>query len=179
MKTLVLHPKDKTTDFLKVIYKGKGYTEVNTRPSNSKLKKMIKTHDRVIILGHGTEKGMIDFSRNKMIPWVTSDLVYLLRDKTNSIYIWCNSDVFIEKYNLHGFYTGMIISDIEESYIYNIKSNIDDIDSSNKLLADTISKYLVTNTQLMSKNVKKYYNSDSNMVINFNRDNIKYSINKD
>jgi hypothetical protein len=45
-----------------------------------------------------------------------NDYVYLLRDKIG-VYIWCNANVFVEKYGLKGFYTGMIISEYEESVI--------------------------------------------------------------
>jgi hypothetical protein len=43
-----------------------------------------------------------------------SNYVYLLRDKIG-VYIWCNANVFAEKYGLKGFYTGMIISEYEEA----------------------------------------------------------------
>ena len=172
MKTLVLHPADKSTDFLKAIYKDLDYTIVNVRPSTSSLKKLIKEHDRLIVLGHGTEDGMCDFNGIRITPWIDSSLVYLLRDKLNSVYIWCNADIFVKKYNLHGFYTGMIISELDEAYMYSIVPKGDDILESNILFAETVAKHLNVDTHIMSENVKAEYDSDSNMIIDFNKYNI-------
>jgi hypothetical protein len=51
MKTLVIHPKDSTTDFLSVIYSDKDWTIINTNISKKVLKEQIKTHDRIVMLG--------------------------------------------------------------------------------------------------------------------------------
>lgn len=59
MKTLVIHPKDQTTDFLSVIYDDKDWTIINTNVSKSYLKTQIKSHDRIVMLGHGTDKGLL------------------------------------------------------------------------------------------------------------------------
>ena len=56
MKTLVIHPKDLTTDFLCEIYANTDYTVISRHPGNSKLKELIKSHDRIVMLGHGTEE---------------------------------------------------------------------------------------------------------------------------
>jgi len=113
MKTLVIHPKDSTTDFLKVIYSEKDWTIIDDNNiSTSKLKENIKSHDRIIMLGHGSDKGL--FGQNRLI--INSNLVYLLKDK-NCVCIWCNADEFVKKYKLNGFYTGMIISDYDEANV--------------------------------------------------------------
>ncbi len=75
MKTLVIHPKDSTTDFLSEIYSDKNWTVVNTNVSKKFLKEQIKSHDRIVMLGHGTESGLIGF--DKFI--IDSTWVYLLR----------------------------------------------------------------------------------------------------
>jgi hypothetical protein len=58
MKTLVIHPKDDSTYFLSTIYEGKDWTIINDR-GKSLLKKLIKTHDRIIMMGHGCEKAYL------------------------------------------------------------------------------------------------------------------------
>lgn len=169
MKTLVLHPWDSSTRFLESIYKGKGFTEIRIRPSNSEMKRLIKSHDRIIVLGHGTERGMFD---TKGIIWIDSRLVYLLREKMNSVYIWCNADVFVEKYKLHGFYTGMIISDFEEAYIYGVNHKREDIDNSNSLFSKIVGEGLNIDTKVMYGKVKESYSDDENNIVSFNSKNI-------
>lgn len=173
MKTLVLHPWDSTTRFLEVIYKGKGFTEVRARPSNSKMKRLIKSHDRIIVLGHGTEKGMFD---TNSVIWIDSRLVYLLREKKNSVYIWCNADLFVEKYKLDGFYTGMIVSDYEEAQIYGVSHKRDDIDISNELFAKSIGDGLDSDIEIMLESVIGVYSDPKNKIIEFNKKNIHKSI---
>ena len=80
---------------------------ININVSKKVLKEQIKSHDRIVILGHGTEKGLLGFNRYI----IDSTWIYLLREK-NCVCIWCNANVFVKKYNLKGFYTGMIISEV-------------------------------------------------------------------
>ena len=63
MKTLVIHPKDRTTEVLSKIYENhkEDWTIVTDyNISESKLKKLIKKHDRIIMLGHGTPMGLLN-----------------------------------------------------------------------------------------------------------------------
>lgn len=161
MKTLVLHPKDKTTEFLSKIYLDRNYTIIRENISTKKLKEVIKNHDRIIMLGHGTEKGLLGFGRFI----IKASLVYLLRDKL-SICIWCNSDVFFKKYGLKGMCTGMIISELDEAYDYNVKCTLEDIEESNELLSKALSNSFI------NSEIKKVYNSNTNYVIQFNSENI-------
>ena len=165
MKTLVIHPSDATTDFLKEIYLNKSWTVINNNPSKKFLKEMIKTHDRIIMLGHGCKDGLFGFDRLV----IDSNLVYLLREK-NCVCIWCNADEFVEKYNLRGFYTGMIISDVEEALMYFIKTDLNQIKESNEMFANAIKIGL--DYSFMVDKVKSLYNSKENSVIFFNRGNL-------
>lgn len=164
MKTLVIHPKDQTTDFLSVIYDNKDWTILNTNVSKSYLKTQIKSHDRIIMLGHGTDYGLIGFDHFI----INSQFVYLLRDK-HCVCIWCNADVFFTKYKLKGFYTGMIISDLNESYYYSVPSSLDDIDYSNVLFAKSI-KDSIDSDDMLSKTKSIY--KGGNSIIDFNKQNI-------
>jgi len=165
VKTLVIHPSDATTDFLKEIYLNKSWTVINNNPSKKFLKEMIKTHDRIIMLGHGCKDGLFGFDRLV----IDSNLVYLLREK-NCVCIWCNADEFVEKYNLRGFYTGMIISDVEEALMYFIKTDLNQIKESNEMFANAIKIGL--DYSFMVDKVKSLYNSKENSVIFFNRGNL-------
>lgn len=166
METLVIHPKDATTDFLTEIYSDKNWEVINTNISKGYLKQQIKAHDRIVMLGHGTKFGLLGY--NKLV--IDSTLVYLLREKECAC-VWCNADLFVAKYGLKGFYTGMIISEYEEALDYAIQTNADDLIYSNNLFADAIKKSV--DTEDVIANMKKIYKGDSS-VINFNRENLYY-----
>ena len=163
MKTLVIHPKDSTTDFLTGIYIDKNWTVINTNTSKKILKEQIKTHDKIVMLGHGTKFGLLGF--NRLV--IDSTWVYLLREK-ECVCIWCNADLFVLKYGLNGFYTGMIISEYEEALDYSIQTNSDDILQSNLLFADSLKKSFNVDE------IKEHYKSDINAVIMFNMQNLYY-----
>ena len=168
MKTLVIHPKDVTTDFLSEIYSDKNWTLMNTNISKKELKKQIKEHERIVMLGHGTENGLLGF--NRFI--IDSTLVYLLRKK-HGVYIWCNADKFVEKYKLNGFYTGMIISEYEEAVMFNIPTNYHWISESNIDFSLAIKNSIDENNMLEKS--KLLYEGNS-AVVEFNRNNIYYRI---
>lgn len=166
MKTLVIHPKNSTTDFLSVIYSDKDWTVINTDASKKLLKEQIKEHDRILMLGHGTEKGLLGF--NKFV--IDSTLVYLLREKI-CVCIWCNADIFVEKYGLKGFYTGMIISEHEEAIMYCVPTNSFWISESNTDFALAI-KNSIDDENMLEK-AKLLYEGNTS-VVEFNRNNLYY-----
>ena len=60
MKRLVIHPEDKSTDFLKPIYHGRSDTTVITGGcEKADVEDAIKSHDHIIMLGHGTPQGLL------------------------------------------------------------------------------------------------------------------------
>ena len=166
MKTLVIHPKDSTTDFLSEIYSDKEWSLISTNTSKKILKEQIKMHNRIIMLGHGTEKGLLGFDRFI----IDSTLVYLLREKI-CVCIWCNANIFVEKYGLKGFYTGMIISEYEEAVMYNISTNLFWINDSNTDFALAIKNSIDDNNML--EKAKQLYEGNTS-VVEFNRNNLYY-----
>lgn len=166
MKTLVIHPKDPTTDFLSEIYSNKDWDVININLSKTLLKEQIKTHDRIVMLGHGTEKGLLGFDRLV----IDSTLVYLLREKI-CVCIWCNADVFVEKYDLKGFYTGMIISEYQEAIIYSVPTTSHWIAESNRDFASAIKNSI--DEENMLEKAKSLYEG-STAVVEFNRNNLYY-----
>ena len=177
MKTLVIHPKDSSTDFLSVIYADKkDWTIINDLDVSSKiLKEQIKSHDRIVMLGHGTEQGLIAMKNRYDFRYIiSSSWVFLLREK-ECVCIWCNADVFVKKYELKGFYTGMIISESDEANLYCIPSKYEDIQQSNTLFADSVSKS-IDSTDMLTEMVSSY-NGEGNPIIAFNKDNLYHSNN--
>ena len=58
---IVIHPKDKTTAMLSVLYEGLEVRLIDQRASNSEVKHLlnhITTSERILLLGHGFDKGL-------------------------------------------------------------------------------------------------------------------------
>ena len=166
MKTLVIHPKDQTTDFLSTIYQDKDWTLITNNPSKKYLKEQIKSHDRIIMLGHGTENGLLGF--DKFV--IDSTWVYLLREK-HCICIWCNANLFVDKYDLKGFHTGMIISEYEEALMFSIPTNSFFLNESNTDFAHAI-KHSIDSSDMLNS-VISLYDGNSAVVI-FNKQNLYF-----
>jgi hypothetical protein len=166
MKTLVIHPADRSTDFLKKIYEGKDWTVIFDNTicrSREQITKLIKDHDRIIMMGHGHPGGLF-------FTCIDSSMVYLLREK-ECVCIWCNADKFVEKYGLKGFYTGMFISEVGEASYYGIKATRDEIDYSNNLFASKLNE-CIDSENVWGSIIESYRSND--LVIQFNNARLYY-----
>lgn len=166
MKTLVIHPKDETTDFLNVIYSGRDWTVINTTISKKSLREQIKAHDRIVMMGHGSKDGLFDLKNKRFV--IDSTWVYLLREK-QLVCIWCNANLFVEKYGLNGFYTGMIISEFVEALQYHVITTSAEIAESNSMFANAVKKS-IDDAQMISRMCGKY--KAVNKVTTFNAKNL-------
>ena len=64
MKTLIIHPNDRSTDFLKPIYAGiKNKTVLNKNVSENTLRQEIQTHDQILMMGHGSPSGLFNVAQ--------------------------------------------------------------------------------------------------------------------
>ena len=59
MRTLVIHPEDRTTDFLADIYRGKDWEIIRKPICRDELAAKIAENDRIVMLGHGLPAGLI------------------------------------------------------------------------------------------------------------------------
>ena len=165
---VVIHPADETTDFLKASYEGLAADTdcdvivVDFNSSHSHLKEVLKIADLVVMMGHGTEDGLMGFGRFV----VNSSLVYLLREKVG-FYVWCNADKFVKKYGLGGFYTGMIISEAAEAELEGVNATEDEILESNFELAKWLG-FALRDDENALHIMEMYYGSDSD-VMAFNK----------
>lgn len=164
MTTLVIHPTDPTTDFLSIIYEGRGWNVMREHVSKGALNDAIRAHDRIIFLGHGTEDGLI--GHNRFV--IDSKLVYLLREKT-CMYIWCHANKFVKKYKLRGYGTGMIISEMEEAKYYMVETTEEELKRSNEAFALTI-KVLVDDIDML-QHINHFY-AGNTPVFDFNKRNL-------
>ena len=165
MKTLVIHSTDPSTDFLKEIYRDKDYTVINHNPSNKELIQAIKSHGRIMMMGHGVPQGLI--GHGKLI--INSSYIYLLRGKL-CVGIWCNADQFFKRYNLQGFFTGMFISEVGEARVNLIETTQEKVTYSNEYFASEFRKY--ENMICVHQLIKSHYNSFDCPVIQFNNDRL-------
>ena len=112
MITLIIHPQDDSTEFLKEIYKDLPDTiVVNYDISKNDLISLLNICDRVMMLGHGCQYGLFDTTRTGCI--IAQDIADMLRSKI-CIGIWCYASDFAKANNLHGLWSGMYISEISE-----------------------------------------------------------------
>ena len=165
MKTLVIHPLDPTTGFLEPIYSDIDCTVID-KPNQPKrdIVEAIKNHDRIIMLGHGTEQGLL-------AGWsyiISPKLVYLLREK-ECVCIWCNADKFVEKYELKGFYSGMMISELDEADMFKVRSTEVEINYSNMLFTSAVKEAI--QSENMVETALELYTGDTE-VIKYNRERI-------
>jgi hypothetical protein len=175
MKTLIIHPKDITTNFLCGIYKDlPNKTVINRGLTKDELRKKIKSHDRVLMMGHGSPAGLFSVGQFPgAYPYIIDDsLVEILRDKI-TIFVWCNADKFVQRHSLYGFYTGMFISEVNEALYYNFW-NLNDlehlIEESNYGFSSIVGKHLDEGFYTMYKNVVADYSrlGKTNAIAQFN-----------
>ncbi|MEK6828918.1 MAG: hypothetical protein AABY15_02245 [Nanoarchaeota archaeon] len=169
---LVIHPKDVTTDVLSVIYNDINATVLRQPTSKKRLKELIKAADRVIMLGHGTEYGLGYLRNYELYNLIDSSLVYLLREKKDNIYIWCHADVFVKKYGLAGFSTGMFISEIAEAEYFNVKATGEEISKSNNDFSRIVSENVHKKGSDILKALKEGYHSADSKVVIYNRERL-------
>src|SRR5664280_3743227 len=94
MKTLIIHPEDSTTDFLSQIYSSlANKTVVKGGISKSELRKLIESHDRVLMLGHGSPYGLINTGQfpDAGLFIIDDSMALTLKNKRDNVYIWCNA----------------------------------------------------------------------------------------
>jgi hypothetical protein len=160
-KTLIIHPKDKTTDFLEIVYNPiVEKTVIKGNVTRSELIDLIKSHDRIMMMGHGSPEGL--FSVGKFPDFggyvIDKKIVSHLKNKKENIYIWCNADQFVKNNNLFGFYSGMFISEVSEAYYCGLYGTSQDIvDESNYGFCHILSEYIDNDKNSIYNNVKTEY----------------------
>lgn len=173
MKILIIHPQDITTDFLCEVYKDLDCTVIRSKSIGSgALRRAIKEHDRIICLGHGDPQGLLRDYIFQISYLITSKYVQLLRQK-ECVCIWCYADVFVKKYNIKGFCSGMIISEPQEALECNVPFNIGDVEKSNKKFAFALKKVVSLPISNMKEIFHQHYVPDSSIEY-FNNENIFY-----
>lgn len=184
---IIIHPNDDSTRFLKRLYSGYGEQTLLTEENNNKVIKeaLMNESDRRILmmLGHGCPQGLFAPRKDKNYQngidqfgrlIINPSHVQLLRKKL-CIGIWCYAVDFARKYNLHGLFSGMIISELEEAQdcgMYEFTK--EEIQMYNQdfaeALYDCINKYPLNEVPQAMEN----YISNPNRLEQFNYSNLYY-----
>ena len=166
MKTLVIHPKDKSTDFLKPIYAGlDDVTLVTGGLNQQELIQAIQTHDQVMMMGHGSPGGLFSIGRfpigDRFSGYVIGvDTVEALSQKDNNIFIWCNADQFVDRHGLKGFYSGMFVSEVGEAFYCKVETYTQEaVDESNDTFARQLGECLLDTREpeTIHAQIKEHY----------------------
>ena len=178
MKTLIIHPADPSTSFLDIVYKSvQDKTLITGDVSKTDIIKMMHEHDRVMMMGHGSPAGLFSVRQFKNCGAYVIDqtMVPYLRNKLDSVYIWCNADKFVDVFGLKGFYSGMFISEVGEANYCGLPGMSQEVvDESNYGFVNIIAKYINEDKELIHENVKKEYGliAENNPVALYNNNRL-------
>lgn len=160
MKTLIIHPKDASTDFLKPIYKSvENAATLTGGVGLSKIKEYIQNSERVLMMGHGSPSGLFSIGRFNTGNYVIGDwCVDDLAQKQENVFIWCNADKFVTRYKLKGFYSGMFVSEVSEANFCGLNGvDQDMVDESNQTFAILLGEYINLKKHDIYNNIRDSY----------------------
>jgi hypothetical protein len=176
MSTLVIHPQDASTDFLKPIYENIDCTLITGNCTKAEVYKQIEKHHRIIMLGHGSPQGLFAVNQfineGKFSYIIDASFAKLLKTKSNNVYIWCDANQFVNKNKLTGFFTGMFISEFLEACMFEIYPEDDEIKKSNDLFARLVGTVIESEAEQIHKHIKQEYNVPDSRVCDFNKERI-------
>ena len=147
---LVIHPTDKTTEMLSILYEGLGARLIKPDCSNKKMGYQLRhtsPSERTMLLGHGSDKGLF-FRKNDEEEGFDGIIVghsqaYYLRKHCGGIIgIWCHAVDFAKKEGLHGLFSGMIISEMSEAEENGVVTDKDSMDRTNRLMFSQLRRLL-------------------------------------
>ena len=129
---IIVHANDPTTKFLSLLYEQREdiTKHITDKSTNSDILRILREDEPIMMLGHGNSYGLFSTpGRNGQYErfLITDRHVQFLRDKT-CIGIWCYANLFAERYGLHGHFSGMIISDMQEAIDLHIPTTQEEVD---------------------------------------------------
>lgn len=182
MITLVIHPEDRSTDFLKPIYENiKNVIIVTGKASTEEINQLINNSDRVIMLGHGSPNGLFGINFNRDFVISSLQVEALRKKKNNAMYIWCNADQFVHNNALSGMYSGMFISEVVEANYCGLKNiSQHQVTDSNDYFAKMCGRYINESFEVTYNKVKENYSflAKNNPVADYNCSLLRYKCNK-
>lgn len=179
---LVIHPKDKTTDMLTVLYEGLEHIRISQDCGSNRLSRILHhtpKSERVMLLGHGSDKGLY-FRKNDDDGFYRTivshpQAYHLRRHGGNLIGIWCHAVDFALAEGLHGLFSGMIISETGEAADYGIPTTKDDMDKTNGIMFARLRRLLDDGTPLHEVPARlKTLNDERSRLAVFNYESFYY-----
>ena len=177
MKTLVIHPTDASTDFLKPIYANLTDAIIlNGGATKDQVKELMVRVDRIIMLGHGSPFGL--FSVGKFIGnngYIVDATTVDALKHTECISIWCNADQFMNRHELNGFYSGMFISEVGEATYCGLPGTLQEtVTTSNNYFAQLLGEVINEPLSVIYEHVKENYGllTEDNPVANYNHNRL-------
>lgn len=94
--------------------------------------------DVFLMCGHGTSWGLLapNFSQYMIHEYCAP------YNRTNIVGVFCHAAEFAKTYGLHGFYTSMFISNINEAVDYGVSCTADEIEEQNESFCQAIHQLL-------------------------------------
>jgi len=149
--TIVIHPTDISTEFLMPIYGNipkEELTVVKGGVSKNELIELIKKHDTVLCLGHGSPFGLFSIGQFNGLSYmeyiIDKEMGPLLKDK-KVVTIFCYAKKFVTSVDLHGLYTSdMFCSEVAECNLMGLGYDITQemVDQSNYVFGVTLGKLI-------------------------------------
>lgn len=135
----MIHPKDKTTTMLSALYEGLEAQVVDDNRSTKEMGHLLRhvsTQERIMLLGHGSDKGLFfraDDSKEGSDKVIVghSHAYHLRKHGGHIVAVWCNADQFARAEGLHGLFSGMIVSELSESLLYQVETKQEELDREN------------------------------------------------
>ena len=171
---LIVHMTDPSTEFLCPIYQNiRSKTVLREPVAVHEMNALIKRHERVIMLGHGSPAGLfsMDFGNDYII---SDENAEALAGKNNSLFVWCHANDFVSTHGLGGVTSGMFISEVEEGLMCGIPERYcteEAIDHSNNFFARLVGETMHLPQEEMLNHVLEEYQSDC-PIIRFNRERL-------
>jgi hypothetical protein len=187
MKNLVIHPYDKSTDFLKPIYGNvKNPIVISKDSSPEQIDDLLKTSDRVMMMGHGYPRGLFSMglfnirriaSAKTRLKWDAINITDadMLRGQTENVYIWCHADKFVEENDLHGFYSGMFVSEVGEAMYCGLGEVTQEmVNESNNMFSEIVGRYIDLPKEELYEKVMEEYGllAETNPVAKYNHERL-------
>lgn len=181
MKRLIVHIKDESTDFLNPIYNHlPSITLVRHKLPALVMNALIRCHDQVIMMGHGSFHGLFGPQFTTIIG---AENVEALAEKDNNVFIWCHANQFVSRHNLRGFTTSMFISEDGEASSYlpecNYISGADEhaVKEQNYLFARLVGENIHKPVSGLYKEVKSNFIAENTVaankhIINYNNNGL-------
>lgn len=163
MTTLIIHPDDRSTDFLIELYEDiPDKIVVREFTPADELKTMMSASRQVIMCGHGNDDGLLCINYlGDMDYIVNEEMVDVLKTRTNSVFIWCNAADFVVTHNLCGMFSGMFISEVAEAALFGIETTQNAVDVSNVFFSKVVKNQLLQSTDICTQhgNIVREYSA--------------------